>query len=248
MYCEFPSNDQTSSAEGIQASTFASPYHAMAEGLHAMAQSLTVLRGALGACQMRCSEPDKLERYLAMATKQSETMNDLFSGLRATLDSTEGKANLEKVDIGELIRFAVREMDQDLRERGATISFIELDSPVQILGDVEKTDCAIRAALRFAISVSPRNGQLQMSVRPSNGFVEVIVETNRDKVQDLSFADRLNLSLIETNVRSQGGRHKYVEYPLALLFSLPAYRPELEAGALTAPCSRADFSACNSAA
>ncbi len=213
-----------------------------------MAQSLTVLRGALGACQMHGSEADKLERYLAMAIKQSETMNDLFSGLRAVMDSADRNTNLEKLDLGELIRFVIHDMGTALRERGANIAFIELDSPVQILGDVEKTDCAIRSALRFAISVSPRNGQLQLSVRPSKGLVEVIVETNRDKVKALSFADRLNLSLIESNVRSQGGHYKYVEDPLALLFSLPAYRPGLEEGSQVASGHRADFSTSNEAA
>ena len=46
--------------------------------------------------------------------------------------------------------------------------------------------------------------------------------------KNLSFADRLNLSLVETNIRSQGGEYRFVEDPLCILFALPAYRPEVK--------------------
>jgi light-regulated signal transduction histidine kinase (bacteriophytochrome) len=224
----------------MESSSFACPIDAMADGLHAMAQSLTVLRGALGACNLQGTESAKVERYLEMATKQSVTMNDLFAGLRAVLDSADGKANLEKVEIGELIRFVVQDLDSDLRECGAKVSFIELDAPVQILGDVEKTERAIRAAIRVAISASTRDGQIQLSVRSSKGRVEVIVETNTFEGKKLGFADRLNLSLIESNIRSQGGHHKFVENPVAVLFFLPAYRAEPVEPVLDASCFSAD--------
>jgi len=51
----------------------------------------------------------------------------------------------------------------------------------------------------------------------------VIVEQAAKHGKILSFADRLNLSLVETNIRSQGGEYEFVEDPLCILFALTAY-------------------------
>ena len=42
----------------------------------------------------------------------------------------------------------------------------------------------------------------------------------------LSFTNRLNLSLVETNIRSQGGRYECKEDPFCILIALPSHGPE----------------------
>jgi hypothetical protein len=59
------------------------------EGLHALAQPLTILRGALGALAMRGAVSQEASRYLEMSNAQVDNMCDLLTGLRNLLDEEE---------------------------------------------------------------------------------------------------------------------------------------------------------------
>jgi hypothetical protein len=57
------------------------------QGLHALAQPLTILRGALGALTMRDAVPAQAaSRYLEMSNTQVERLCSLLSGLQNLLD------------------------------------------------------------------------------------------------------------------------------------------------------------------
>jgi hypothetical protein len=215
----------------------------MADGLHAMAQPLTVLRGALGAWKLHGSQAMEKDHYLEMATRQVGRMSDLFWGLQAVLDTAEGKSNREKFDIEELTRSVLEDMGSDLRECGARIDLTVLDSQIQVFGDAENTERAIRAALRVASSVSSGKGELRLSACSCTVRVELIAEAAANKGQPLSFADRLNLSLVESNIRGQGGRYKCVEDPLSILLELPRYGNKVKEGAVET--DRAQEEACS---
>jgi signal transduction histidine kinase len=193
-----------------------------------MAQPLTVLRGALGAWKLRGSKAAETDRYLDMSAKQVERMSSLLSSLQDVLDVSDGEPDCVKIDIGELAGLVLEEMASDVRERGGSIDAIALDRRAQIRGDSERTERALRAALRVVLSVSPAEGAIRVSVRSCGERVEAIVENTTKHGKVLGFADRLNLSLVETNVRCQGGEYKLVEDPLCILFTLPSYRPEME--------------------
>lgn len=209
-------------------SPFACPYAGLKNGLHAMAQPLTVLRGALGAWKLRGATGAESDRYLNMSTMQVERMVGLLSCLQDVLDPADGEPKRVKIDIGELTGHVIEDMTSDLRGWGIGIEATELDRPIRIHGDADRTERAIRAALRTASSVTSPGGSIRLSVRPGDDLVEVIVKHTAKHGKNLSFADRLNLSLVETNIRSQGGEYRFVEDPLCILFALPAYRPEVK--------------------
>jgi hypothetical protein len=209
------------------------PYEDLANGLHAMAQPLTVLRGALGAWKLRGSLQAEKDRYLEMTSRQVERMSNLLSCLQDVLDTAENDSNWVNVDIGELIGLVLEDMSSVLREEGVGIDVTGLDrQPVKIHGHADRTERAIRAALRVAASVSSPEGLVRLSVRPCETSVEVIVEARRDaktgtKRTSISPTGS-TLSLVETNIRSQGGEYRFVEDPLCILFALPAHRPEVK--------------------
>jgi hypothetical protein len=247
MSCAFLNCSQTCGGpEGSETSFRTCPYEDLANGLHAMAQPLTVLRGALGAWKLRGSLQAEKDRYLEMTSRQVERMSNLLSCLQDVLDTAENDSNWVNVDIGELIGLVLEDMSSVLREEGVGIDVTGLDrQPVKIHGHADRTERAIRAALRVAASVSSPEGLVRLSVRPCETSVEVIVEStsrreNRHE-KNLDFAGRLNLSLVETNIRSQGGTCEFVENPLCIVFALPAQRQELSDGALALHCIRMDI-------
>jgi hypothetical protein len=214
----------------------------LANGLHAIAQPLTILRGALGALKLRGSIPKENDRYLDMSVKQVERIGDLLSCLQDVLDTAEGDPSQVKLDAGALVGFVLYDMNSIVREWGGTIKWTEPDVCVHVRGDAERIERALRAALRAAISISSYRQEILISLCSDDGQAELKVENTGRREKNLSFAERLNLSLAETNIRRQGGGYACVEDPLRIVFSLPAYQTDAMAQALPRDSSTGVFS------
>ncbi len=68
------------------------PFVQMADSLHAMAQPLTILRGALGAMQLSGKVAPENERYLEMSSMQIERLCEMLSNLRNLVDAAQLEA------------------------------------------------------------------------------------------------------------------------------------------------------------
>jgi hypothetical protein len=198
-----------------------------------MAQPLTILQGALAALKLRGSSSAESDRYLHMSVKQVARLTDLLSSLGDVLDAADGEPSRVKIEIGELIGLVLAGMSSVLREWGGAVDRVEPDGPIHIQGDADRTERALRAALRAAVSVAPPGGLIRVSLRSCDGQVEVKVESTARREKSLTYAERLNLSLTETNIRCQGGGYECTEDPLCIVFTLPEYRREEKDSALT---------------
>jgi len=226
---------------GPETSSQTCPYTVLADGMHALAQPLTVLRGVLGAWKLRDSMKAKSDLYIEMSAKQVERMGELLSCMQDVLDTAEGEPKRARMDIGELMGLVLEGMGSDLREWKGTIVRVGLSDPVYTHGDAERTKRALRAAARVLVSSSLPGGAIWVSVRPLERHVEVKVEQKAAHGKVLGFAERLNLSLVETNIRAQGGTYKCVEDPLCISFTLPAESSEAPAPGLALDCAQVRF-------
>ncbi len=64
----------------------------LAEGLHAMAQPLTVLRGAAGALRLSSTVTVQDRRYVEMCDAQAERLCTMLASLRDLLDAAQAHA------------------------------------------------------------------------------------------------------------------------------------------------------------
>jgi hypothetical protein len=93
MSCVMPnSNALESGASVADSESYAWFRRELDEGLHALAQPLTVLRGALGALTMRdAGRPETASRYIEMSNIQVERLCNLLSGLHSLLDGVRSE-------------------------------------------------------------------------------------------------------------------------------------------------------------
>jgi len=116
MSCAFLNCSETcGGSEGSETSPFACPYAGLANGLHAMAQPLTVLRGALGAWKLRSS--------LAGRTIGISICHETGWTHRRPAFEPAGcpgyggwRTESREIDIGELTDLVLEDMNSDLRE------------------------------------------------------------------------------------------------------------------------------------
>lgn len=205
------------------ASDLSCPYSGLANGLHALAQPLTVLRGALGAWKLRGAAEAGNDRYLEMSSKQVERMSDLLGCLQDLLDTPIGEPKQEALDPNELVDQVLVGMSSTLQEWGGRIDRVESDGPIAMNGDADRTEHALRAALRAAVSVSSVGGSFRLTTRLREGQVELIVDDATGAKRELTFTEKLNLGLVEKNIRCQGGDYACVESPFRMTFTLPAH-------------------------
>lgn len=64
----------------------------LAEGLHAMAQPLTILRGATGTLKLSSAVSGPDRRYVEMCSTQAERLCVLLATLRDLLDTAQSEA------------------------------------------------------------------------------------------------------------------------------------------------------------
>jgi hypothetical protein len=208
------------------ASSLACPYVGLSNGLHAMAQPLTVLQGALGAWKLRGAYEAGNDRYLEMSARQVERMSDLLGCMQDILETATGEPECGAVDPAELLELVLEGLSSTVREWGGKIERAESNEQARIWGDAKRTERALRAALRAAISVSAPGGAFRLSTRLQDGQVELVVDMATGTGRKLNSTERLNLSLVEANTRSQGGGASWVEDPFCLTITLPAHDRE----------------------
>lgn len=196
-------------------------------GLHAMAQPLTVLRGALGALMLRGGLNADYARYLEMSNAQVERLCNLMSGLRNLLDA-QSEAVCERMNVWELVAALLKEKGAVLQQSGVRIAAKEPDRPVVALGDPTRTEQALEAALNTAGALASHRDVIQLDVISGDGFVDLMVQNRNTHGKHLSSTDRLSLALAKANIRSQRGFCVYAEDPFCV--SIKLHSPELEGG------------------
>ena len=209
-------------AKSAASDPHAALYSELADGLHAMAQPLTIVRGALCALTLNQDVPPTGQRYLEMSSVQLDRLCDLMSSLRSLLETTQFNANCVTVELWELISPILGDLDAALRKSGVQIAPANAEqSAIHAIAAPARTEQALRAALNTAVSVASRGDVILLDVLPHDGFVDLTIQNTNPHGKSLSSSDHLSLSLVKANVQSQQGIYECVEDPLRISLKLP---------------------------
>jgi hypothetical protein len=199
-------------------------YSELANGLHAMVQPLTIVRGALGALSLSQAVPPEQARYLEMSSAQIDRMCELMSSLQSLLEASQYQADCVTVSIWELIEPILEEIGPVLEQSGVRIVAdkpAKPQEPMFAIADPARTESAFRAALKTVASVASRGDVVQVYILPRNGFVDATIQIANRHGKNLSSAHRLSLALAQANIRSQQGVYECIEDPLCISLKLP---------------------------
>jgi len=193
----------------------------MSQGLHAMAQPLTILRSAVAALTAPGVTAVDRKRYLELSIQHVERTCGLFECMQELVIASQIQADCEPVDLSEVLAEVVEDQKAALETSGVAL---RIDTPTglpPVQGEMARTLQALTAALKIAASVSSPGGLVELLVTVRNGFVELILQTRRVHGRLLNSAERLSLALAEANIRSQQGKYDCVEDPLRVFIALP---------------------------
>jgi signal transduction histidine kinase len=210
----------------------------VANGLHALAQPLSILRAAVEMISV--SEKTARHRYLDVAEQQINRTSRLFSLLQNLVASEMEPAHCAQFDLWELLGTMIEDRKPALRELGIAIAASKPDSPQPVFADAARTQQAMCAVLEIAISNSSPGDRIELKTSQSGGFVEFTVTGADNEARRMSSTDRLNLSLAKLNIVSQQGAFDFCEEPFRISLTLPVCESNVRAGAENLCAASAD--------
>jgi hypothetical protein len=203
-------------------------YADLADGLHAMAQPLTILRSAITMLSRPGEPGSNRDQYLQLSARQIERTCILFASIRSLLAARLEPAANSPFDIQKLLTRTIEAQSLLLQEHGIKVVVANPESSPLILGDPYRTGQAIAGALETASSLFSPGDTIEITVFPAGDFVEVIVKGRQDHSKTVSSFERVNLSLVKAHILSQRGKYQLIEEPFCVTLALPARKPDLK--------------------
>jgi hypothetical protein len=197
----------------------------MAEGLHAMAQPLTILRSAVAACNAPGVTETAQRRYLGLSSQQVERACNMFESLQDLVIANQVEADREPFELAELLNTLAEDKKAEFQSSGIALKLV-MRGRLLVLGDVPRTLQAISATLKILASASSAGALIELVVTARNGSAELILQSRRTCPITLDSSQRLSLALAEANIRSQQGKYAWSEDPFSVFLALPLRNTE----------------------
>ena len=197
----------------------------MSEGLHALAQPLTILRSSVAASAMPGVDALKQRRYLDLSCQQIERSCCLFEFLQDFVIASQIEADCVPIELADLLAAAAKSQHAALEILGVELRVVTPGGIPKVLGDVARTLQALSAILKFAVSVSAATDVVELLVSTRGGYVDLIIRNDRAHGRTLNSSERLSLSLAEAHILSQQGEYECAEDPFCTRLSLPILFP-----------------------
>jgi hypothetical protein len=224
MSCVKPKEAKTGEDSGGVAECEADRLTAQfANGLHALAQPLTVLRSALAGLKApNLAEADR-QWYLETSSAQVEHAARLFHMLQDLIAARGSESESKPIDLPGLMEGMMEAQAPALEKAGVQWEVFAACPQPQALGDRDKTLEALVSSLETVLSVSLREDRIELLVGEANGLAEVILRNRRAHGNNLTSVMRLKHAVAEAKMQSQNGSLHLTEEPLSIALRLPFY-------------------------
>ena len=118
-------------------------------------------------------DPAQQEKYALVIAEQATAMAWALENLVTLADDTVWSgADREQVDLADVVRQSLDDLEHMMRARGVTVRFAEPAGPAPVEGVLSGLHQAVRACLQVLLSVTPTHGYVGIAVegpQPANG-------------------------------------------------------------------------------
>ena len=211
------------SASGKAAADVTSPkfHRDLANGLHAMAQPLTMLRAAIEVLAMPQSAGIDRQRYLDISSGAMDRTCRVFAHVQDLVTTSMVEAESERFDLWEVIAPMIEDHSRLSQLSGIALATAKDEAGKSVVGDSTRTGQAIALVLQLAAQLASTGDVIYVSESAAGGFVTLRVENIRRHGKPIDSTARLCLALAEANIVSQRGRYEFAEDPFRVSLALP---------------------------
>lgn len=196
-------------------------YADLVNGLHALAQPLTILRSTMEVLTLPAAGIVDQRRYLEISARQVARTCAMFSSLQDLVETQLIEAQRVQFDLWRLLTPLIEDQRRILGASGVGLVVTRADPQAPIRGDASRTEHALAAVLRLAGSVSGRGDVIELRAVRNEDYLELTFENTHSHGKRMDSSDRLSLAVAEANILSQNGRYAAVEDPFCVSLALP---------------------------
>jgi len=195
----------------------------LSEGLHAVAQPLTILRASLSNPDTDQMSAGELRELMATSAAEVERVCKLFDNLRDLVRFENTKAHLSSTPILPLLADVVGGVKLLCEEDGILLNSIVPDTCQPVFIDRARTLQALSSVLLIAHGVSQKLDTVEVIVTsPTSNTVQLVVRNLNARVESMNAEARLDLALVEANIRSQRANFSCGLEPFSIRIELPS--------------------------
>jgi signal transduction histidine kinase len=193
----------------------------LADGMHALAQPLTILRSAIGMLTLPNDAGIDRKRYLDLSERQIDRTCNLFTSIQNLLAVKMEPVARASVSHAKMLDRIIEDLSTTLQEMGIGVVVLAPESLPAIYCDPQRTEQAIASVMRAALSIFSRGDVIEISAsRRDDGFEFMVRSADKQKSR-LDSSARLYLSLAKANIESQQGKYEFTESPFTVSLALP---------------------------
>jgi hypothetical protein len=196
-------------------------YADLANGLHALAQPLTILQSTVGASSTPGCTTDRQQHYRDVSLQQVERACNIYWGLQNLVVANQAAADRTSYDLSHVLAPLLEDQQAVLTASGIELSVSPSFGGKVMHGDASRTLQAIQESFKIAASRSSPGDVIELKSAISDGRVELSIANSRLYGKVLNSLDRLNMAVAETNIRSQQGDYSYSDDPFRVVICLP---------------------------
>jgi len=193
----------------------------LANGLHAMAQPLTMLRAAVEVLGLPPSAGVDRQRYLEISAGAVERTCNVFANVQDLLTASVTDAQHVRFDLWEAIAPRIDDNRRLLQASGITIAAAANPAWRPVVGDAGRTEQAVAVLLQIAGDLASKGDVIELSGSAVGGFLQLRLENSNRRSKRVDSTVRLGLALAEANIVSQHGSYEFSEDPFRVSLALP---------------------------
>jgi signal transduction histidine kinase len=196
-------------------------YDEMADGLHALAQPLSIVQSAVEMLRLQNGTGPHSQRYLELSTRHIREACETFKAVQSLLSAEISDARLVQVDLREVLRPLIEVQNSKFEPCG-----VKLIEPLYTIRgmvscDANRTEQAVNEICDAALSICAAGDQVEIRLEETPESVQVTIVNSGSGVKPLNARHRLGVALARANIRSQHGRCVERERPFSFSFTLP---------------------------
>ena len=150
----------------------------VAQVSHDLRTPLASIQGYIEALRLKQDTlvPEERARFLDVALSESHRLGRLVEELfeLAALDAREKQPKTEPFVVAELLHDVVQKHHPEAERAGVALSIVSV-APVQVLADIAMTERVLDNLISNAISHSPQDTEITLSVSERDGGAEITV-------------------------------------------------------------------------
>lgn len=189
----------------------------LAEGLHAVAQPLTIVQNELSPERIeRLSESD-LRQSVFRSAVEIERVGSLFSILRQLIAIERFTPELESLVSSDLIAEAVDGVLRLYEERDIGLD-IKPDGSYAMMAHRKRALQSLSVSLLTACALSKPGQVVEINTRRMSQGVSIDIQNPVLRLKHLDAHNKLIMAMVESSIRSQGGKFGHDLQPFAVRF------------------------------